>query len=148
MSGDPRYDRVTAQLSQDNELDFIDAFKQKGPCIILGSSWPEDHELWLPAINQFTELGVQFIIAPHDLNPDEIQRLSRKITADCLIYRGKPDTMNIKARVLIVNTIGHLSRIYAHGDLAYVGGGIGHSGLHNILELTNGLPIMIGPIFQ
>ena len=37
--------------------------------------------------------------------------------------------MNIKARVLIVNTIGHLSRIYAHGDLAYVGGGIGHSGL-------------------
>ena len=149
VSGDPRYDRVTAQLSQDNELDFIDAFKQKGPCIILGSSWPEDHDLWLPAINQFTELGVQFIIAPHDLNPDEIKRLSGKITADCLIYQGEPDVINNRAQVLIVNTIGHLSRIYAHGDLAYVGGGMGHSGLHNILEpAAFGLPIMIGPVFS
>jgi 3-deoxy-D-manno-octulosonic-acid transferase len=33
--------------------------------------------------------------------------------------------------------------------MAYVGGGMGHSGLHNILEpAAFGLPVIIGPIYK
>ncbi len=147
VSGDPRFDRVTSQLNQNNCLKFINSFKQDGPCVILGSSWPEDHDLWLPAINQFTPLGIQFIIAPHDLNSAEIKRLKRKINATCVVYREGNDKIHDRAQVLIMDTVGHLSRIYAHCNLAYVGGGLSHSGLHNILEPSIfGLPVLIGPI--
>jgi 3-deoxy-D-manno-octulosonic-acid transferase len=48
-------------------------------------------------------------------------------------------------RVVIVNTIGHLSYLYRYGTLAYIGGGFG-KGIHNILEAaTYGLPVIFGP---
>ncbi len=51
--------------------------------------------------------------------------------------------------VFIIDTIGILTKIYSYADIAYVGGGFGTSGLHNILEpATFGIPIVIGPNFQ
>ena len=147
LSGDTRFDRVWAQTKDNNALDFLDAFRSNDPCVILGSSWPEDHNIWIEAINEFAESQVKFIIAPHDLNPDEIIRLQHKIKLPCGVYSGSLTPEISTARVLIINTIGHLSRAYASADLAYVGGGMGHSGLHNILEpAAFGLPIFIGPI--
>jgi 3-deoxy-D-manno-octulosonic-acid transferase len=149
VSGDTRFDRVWAQSKQDNSLDFLEVFKRDEPCVILGSTWPEDHDLWVSAINELTPTGVRFIIAPHDLNPQEIQRLQGKISAPCAIYKGAIIPELSSASVLIINTIGHLSRSYASADLAYVGGGMGDSGLHNILEpAAFGLPIFIGPIHE
>lgn len=47
--------------------------------------------------------------------------------------------------VLVLDTVGLLSRCYAYGHISYVGGGMGTSGLHNILEpAAEGIPIMIG----
>jgi 3-deoxy-D-manno-octulosonic-acid transferase len=149
LSGDTRFDRVWAQTKQDNRLDFLQVFKTDEPCVILGSSWPEDHDLWISSINQFSQRGVRFIIAPHDLNPTEIHRLQSKITTPCAVYNGTITPDLTSARVLIINTIGHLSRAYASADMAYVGGGMGHSGLHNILEpAAFGLPVIIGPVYD
>jgi 3-deoxy-D-manno-octulosonic-acid transferase len=51
-------------------------------------------------------------------------------------------------RVVIVNTIGHLSHLYRYGTLAYIGGGFG-KGIHNILEAaTFGLPVIFGPNYR
>ena len=51
--------------------------------------------------------------------------------------------------VLIVDTIGLLTKIYSYADVAYVGGAMGNTGLHNILEpATFGVPILIGPHFN
>jgi 3-deoxy-D-manno-octulosonic-acid transferase len=49
------------------------------------------------------------------------------------------------ARVLIIDRMGLLSRLYAFGDLAYIGGGFGQ-GIHNTLEAaTWGVPVIFGP---
>jgi 3-deoxy-D-manno-octulosonic-acid transferase len=51
--------------------------------------------------------------------------------------------------VFIIDTIGILTKIYSYADIAYVGGGFGTAGLHNILEpATFGVPIIIGPNFS
>ena len=48
--------------------------------------------------------------------------------------------------VFIIDTIGILTKIYSYADIAYVGGGFGNPGVHNILEpATFGVPIVIGP---
>ena len=47
--------------------------------------------------------------------------------------------------MLIIDTIGLLSKIYSYADIAYVGGAMGNTGLHNILEpAVFGVPIIIG----
>ena len=51
--------------------------------------------------------------------------------------------------VFIIDTIGILTKIYSYADIAYVGGGFGNPGVHNILEpATFGVPIVIGPNFS
>lgn len=47
--------------------------------------------------------------------------------------------------MLIIDCIGLLTRIYNYADIAYVGGAMGTTGLHNILEAaTFGVPVIIG----
>jgi 3-deoxy-D-manno-octulosonic-acid transferase len=42
-----------------------------------------------------------------------------------------------------------LTKIYSYGDIAYVGGGFGNPGVHNLLEpATFGIPIVIGPNYS
>ena len=42
-----------------------------------------------------------------------------------------------------------LTKIYSYADIAYVGGAMGKTGLHNILEpATFGVPIVIGSHFE
>ena len=51
--------------------------------------------------------------------------------------------------VLIIDTIGLLSKIYSYADIAYVGGAIGTTGLHNTLEpAVFGIPVLIGPDYD
>ncbi len=48
--------------------------------------------------------------------------------------------------MFIIDTIGILSKIYSYADIAYVGGAMGTTGLHNTLEpAVFGIPIIIGP---
>jgi 3-deoxy-D-manno-octulosonic-acid transferase len=51
-------------------------------------------------------------------------------------------------RVLIVDTIGLLSRLYRYATVCYVGGGFG-KGIHNTLEAAvYGKPVMFGPNYK
>ena len=52
-----------------------------------------------------------------------------------------------ECQVLIIDTVGLLTKLYSYAEVAYIGGGIGMGakGLHNILEAaTFGVPIIIG----
>jgi len=52
------------------------------------------------------------------------------------------------ARVMIIDNIGMLSRLYQYGRYAYIGGGFG-KGIHNILEAAvYGIPVFYGPAFE
>ncbi|MFQ5889100.1 MAG: 3-deoxy-D-manno-octulosonic acid transferase [Gemmatimonadota bacterium] len=47
---------------------------------------------------------------------------------------------------LIVDVVGVLADLYAVADIAYVGGGFGHAGLHSVIEpAAAGLPVLVGP---
>lgn len=144
VSGDTRFDRVVAILEKDNSLDFIDQFKSNQKTIVIGSSWPKDEELLVSFINQSDE-NVKFIIAPHNIKSEQIQNLQRSITKSTVLFSEK-DGKNVQDfQVFIIDTIGILTKIYSYADIAYVGGGFGNPGVHNILEpATFGIPIVIG----
>ena|SRR6218665_1659972 len=148
ISGDTRFDRVVAILERDNSLDFIKQFKNETPTIVIGSSWPKDENLLANYINQTNE-NVKFIIAPHNIKAEQIQELKNSITKKTILFSEKEHQDLSAFDVLIVDTIGILTKIYSYADIAYVGGGFGNPGVHNILEpATFGIPIIVGPNFS
>lgn len=148
ISGDTRFDRVVAILERDNSLDFIDQFKNNTTTIVIGSSWPKDESLLVDYINQTAE-KVKFIIAPHNIKSEQIQELKKSISKKTILFSEKEEKDLSNYDVLIVDTIGILTKIYSYADIAYVGGGFGNPGVHNILEpATFGIPIIVGPNFS
>jgi 3-deoxy-D-manno-octulosonic-acid transferase len=147
ISGDTRFDRVVSILERDNSLDFIKLFKNNTITIVIGSSWPKDESLLVNYINQTNE-KVKFIIAPHNIKVEQIQELRNSITKKTVLFSEKENTDLSNYDVLIVDTIGILTKIYSYAEIAYVGGGFGNPGIHNILEpATFGIPIIVGPNF-
>jgi 3-deoxy-D-manno-octulosonic-acid transferase len=148
VSGDTRFDRVASILERDNTLDFIDAFKNGTTTIVAGSTWPKDEELLIEFINS-NSTDTKYIIAPHNIKQDQIHQLKNSCTKKVVLYSEKENKDLKDFDVFIIDTIGILTKIYRYADIAYVGGGFGHPGIHNILEpATFGIPIVIGPHFS
>jgi len=148
ISGDTRFDRVVAILERDNSLDFIEKFKDNKTTIVIGSSWPKDEELLVNYINQSSE-EIKFIIAPHNIKEEQISNLKSQITKKTVLFSEKNDIDLSNFNVFIIDTIGILTKIYSYADIAYVGGGFGNPGVHNLLEpATFGIPIIVGPNYS
>ncbi|WP_264548923.1 3-deoxy-D-manno-octulosonic acid transferase [Flavobacterium sp. N2820] len=161
VSGDTRFDRVVSILERDNSLDFIEQFKDNKTIIVMGSSWPKDENLLVNYINQSSD-EVKFIIAPHNIKSEQIQELKKSISKKTVLFSENVETRLIGSdvetrliaslqeyNVFIIDTIGILTKIYSYADIAYVGGGFGNPGVHNILEpATFGVPVVIGPNYS
>ena len=145
VSGDTRFDRVSAILERDNHLQFITEFKDDQLTIVVGSSWPKDEDLLVKFINSTTH-PVKFIIAPHNIKEEQGLQLQGLIKKKSILFSEKEGEELSEFDVLIVDTIGLLTKIYSEADIAYVGGGFGNPGVHNLLEpAAFGIPIIIGP---
>ena len=148
VSGDTRFDRVAAILEKDNDLDYISQFKNNTLTIVVGSSWPKDEALLLDFINSNT-LNVKFIIAPHNIKADQIEQLKNSITKKTVLFSEMQEKNLANFDVFIIDTVGILTKIYSYADIAFVGGGFGNPGVHNLLEpATFGVPIIIGPNYS
>jgi 3-deoxy-D-manno-octulosonic-acid transferase len=155
ISGDTRFDRVVSILERDNSLDFIEQFKDNKTTIVIGSSWPKDENLLVNYINNAAG-DIKFIIAPHNIKSEQIANLKSQITKTTILFSEKDEMLKQvqhdkleEFQVFIIDTIGILTKIYSYADIAYVGGGFGNPGVHNILEpATFGVPIVIGPNYS
>jgi 3-deoxy-D-manno-octulosonic-acid transferase len=148
VSGDTRFDRVNTILERDNTLDYVENFKNNQLTIVIGSSWPKDEALLIEYINQAPE-NVKFIIAPHNIKTEQIANLKSQIKKSIVLFSEKENKDLSNYNVFIIDTIGILTKIYSYGTIAYVGGGFGNPGIHNILEpATFGIPIVIGPNYS
>lgn len=153
ISGDTRFDRVSQQIERANHLAFIEEFlkvdtQEKPLCIVCGSTWAADEAVLLPYINR-APAHVKFVIAPHKIDSARIAQLERQLGVSNTRYTERTGKNSSRSRVLIVDTIGLLTKIYSYADIAYVGGAMGSTGLHNILEpATFGVPVLIGKNFE
>jgi len=92
------------------------------------------------------KLNVKIIIAPHSIDQDRIRSFQKAISSPSVLYSEKEGEQLSNYNVLIIDAIGLLTKIYSYADIAYVGGAVGTTGLHNILEpATFGIPVITGP---
>ncbi|MBK8808404.1 MAG: hypothetical protein IPO21_17955 [Bacteroidales bacterium] len=149
--GDARYDRI---LSKSESIKGLKIFDNDNFTLIAASVWKNDCEILLPALVKLAGdfPDIQFIIVPHEMSSTLFSFITHslenaKITVD--FYSAFSKTGNYcNARVAIIDTVGVLAQIYAHTQLAYVGGSFG-KGVHNVLEsAAYAQPVLYGPRYK
>ena len=140
--GDSRYDRVLKIFEKSKEIDGIKEFTNKKNTIVIGSAWKSDVEkIKNEIIRDLTD--TKYIIAPHNINSDEIEYLENTFINDTIKFSELPQK-NVRKRILIIDNIGMLSSIYKYGKIAFIGGGF-RGALHNTLEAAVwNLPVIYG----
>ncbi|WP_285652018.1 3-deoxy-D-manno-octulosonic acid transferase [Allomuricauda sp. NBRC 101325] len=147
VGGDTRLDRVSEILNRDNQLEFMDSFKGNQACFVAGSTWPEDEEILIELINS-SKTDMKFVIAPHEIKSAHIEKITSALQKKTVLYSEIINKDLSEFDVLIVDTIGLLTKIYSYANIAHVGGGFA-TGLHNTMEpAVFGIPIIIGPQYS
>lgn len=147
VSGDTRFDRVWNVSRQKKQFLLVENFKGNDKVLLAGSSWPPDEEMLVSFINDNAG-KYKFIIAPHEIKKEKIDKLVQDIKAETVKYSEIDNKNSTTASVLIIDCIGILLHLYAYCTVAYIGGGFGKS-IHNILEAaTYGKPVVFGPKYH
>lgn len=143
VTGDTRFDRVKQLRLRNNHVDFVEEFINSKKTLVFGSSWHAEEKI-AKMISE-KDPDVKMIIAPHDLK--RVENL-KEIFPSAILYselKNAPTLKRSNSQTLIVDSIGLLSKLYSHADVAVVGGGFHDAGLHNILEAaTFGAPVIFG----
>jgi 3-deoxy-D-manno-octulosonic-acid transferase len=146
LLGDIRYLRTKNIQSQLTDVpQNIKDFTHGKNTLILGSSWEaEENGLLKYLQNQTLKENQCIIIAPHDISKNHIDQIQQKFN-QFGAERFSNFANKTSTKILIIDSIGLLSRLYAFSNLAVIGGAFG-KGLHNIIEATAaGVPVIFGP---
>ena len=151
IAGDTRFDRVAAIARKFEPLTLIDQFCKDRKVIVAGSTWPDDEKQLSDVFSSANDPSLQLIIAPHEIDKSHLAQL-RILFPNALLYSDLT-TNNLLANryhgVLIIDTVGILSRLYHYAYIAYIGGGFTRDGIHNILEAAvYGKPVVFGPVYH
>lgn len=145
VSGDTRFDRVKEINRSARPVPLIENFLQQKKIVVAGSTWRDDETL-LQAYMAANK-DIKLILAPHEINKRHLQELGA-LFPDAVLYSSLQNQKE-DVQILIVDTIGLLSRLYQHATLTYVGGGFTKDGIHNVLEAAVwARPVVFGPNYK
>ena len=149
LMGDSRFDRVNSLLNQNNTIENIKSFINNKICIVAGSTWTQDESLIIDYLKSSNKENLRWIIAPHQIDLSKINAFQKKLNSTSVLLSNL-DKINSKYfKILIIDCVGILTKIYSYANISYVGGAMGNSGLHNILEpAIFKCPIVIGKNYE
>lgn len=156
LAGDTRYDRVN-QIVQAAERDavvekFLEGYD--GKVLVAGSTWPPDEQLLARLRESKKWFPERIVIAPHEIHEEHLRSIEALFPdsirySECInaLTQSHNNTFT-HSKVLIIDNIGLLSKLYRYATVAYIGGGFG-VGIHNILEaVAYGKPVVFGPNYH
>ncbi len=116
---------------------------------LAGSTHKGEDEIILNVFNRLKQefQNLKLIIAPRHLDRvDSIVEIIKNITPDCKTgFRSKNDDFQ-NNDIIILDTLGELSRMYSIADIAFIGGSFNNTGGHNPLEaVIYSKPVISGP---
>jgi 3-deoxy-D-manno-octulosonic-acid transferase len=148
VAGDTRFDRVITVARTAAPIERFEALSRRFKLLIAGSTWAEDEQLLasvLPALPPDWKL----IIVPHEVDEERISSVEKLFAGRIRRWSALQENTVLNQQVMVVDTIGLLLKIYRYGSIAWIGGGLGKGGVHNVLEAAvYGLPCAHGPVYE
>ena len=150
--GNPRYDHVKSTADKFTTEHTKSVLNRKKR-IIFASIHDEDeriiYESVLRLLNDYKSLSILWV--PHEPIPSVIdasvqrfEELGFKVS----VFSKQTPYDKDDPKVIVVDVVGVLSRLYWDGIIAYVGGGFS-TGIHNVMEPAIArLPILFGPQYE
>ena len=155
VTGNTKFDQTYAEVTPEDLAAYkteLGLGEDTYPVIVAGSTHAPEEDIVLTAFSRLRKQypKARLVIAPRRIERvDEIRRLTGKFGYGNGL-RSKLKKSNgprPEYPVVLIDTIGELGRIYAVGDIVYVGGSLkkGYGG-HNVLEpAAHAKPILVGP---
>ena len=157
VAGDTRFDRVAEVLRDQREISQLMRFTEPEispvhfdaappKVIVAGSTWPKDEELLARYLSEHPD--IKLVLTPHEIGAGHLHQIFNLFQGQ-LVRFSEATLMNVNTnRVLLIDRMGMLSRLYRFATVAYVGGGFG-AGIHNTLEAAvYGVPVVFGPRYH
>jgi len=149
VSGDTRFDRVIEIAESFQPIPPIEQFIGNAKTIVAGSTWKEDEEALKKSFELINDPNLKLIIAPHEIDITRINDLEKLFPRSQKFSQLTGDQPPATSKILIIDNIGMLSRLYKYGHITYVGGGFTKDGVHNVLEAAvYGKPVVFGPNYK
>lgn len=152
VTGDPRHDRILERRADLAPATAIRQWAGDAPVLIAASLEPSDDAVVATALARLTRHAStpRAVVVPHDATPPRLAGLRRHLSKAGLGWnpwtRGSARPPDPAVPVVTVGSRGLLGDLYLGADLAYVGGGFRHGGLHAVAEpAAVGLPVLVGP---
>ena len=157
VTGNTKFDQTYAEVSPEDLAAYkieLGLGEDAWPVIVAGSTHRTEEEA---VLTSFTALRKKYpharlVIAPRKLNRiEEIKKVNAKFG---YAMASRSELKDIEGRrpefpVILLDTIGELGRIYAIGDIVFVGGSLVRYGGHNVLEpAAHAKPILVGPSME
>ena len=156
VTGNTKFDQTYAEVTPEDlskyreELGIGNAY----PVIVAGSTHPGEEKVLFQSFQSVRKEypDARLVIAPRKTTrADEIAKLASSYGYETG-YRSvmkEQEGARKNYPVLLIDTIGELGRIYAIGDVVFVGGSFSNTGGHNVLEpAAHAKPIIVGPSMQ
>lgn len=135
VTGDTRYDRVFSNRQEWQPIPemnyFLGESYSRQNVLLLGSCWAAEIEMMLGIWATFPA-NVKLIFAPHEIHKTQIAKYMTRFPTESILF-SEIATCQPSHRILWVDNVGMLAKMYAYSGIAFVGGGF-QKALHNILE--------------
>ena len=146
VSGDTRFDRVIRAAEHAATLAIADEFCAGYKIIVAGSTWKEDETMLHKAMELLSDQW-RMILVPHEIDESHLREIE-KLYGNNMV-RWSQWNSNTDKRVLLVDKVGLLMQLYKYSRVAWIGGGFGKDGVHNVLEAAvYGVPVFYGHIYH
>lgn len=154
-SNDTRFDRIIQKVKEFKANPYFDndLLAEKN-VIVAGSSWEPDEDILINAYNKLKDdnCNLLLVLVPHEPTEKHIKRMLSLQNEFVLLSEIDNIKIDIKdvlkdKKIIIVDSIGKLLKLYANADIAYIGGAFG-VGVHSVTEPAGyGVPLICGKGF-
>lgn len=149
VAGSTKYDQAVPEFS-DSELTQLAqslGLTREEPIFVAGSVRPGELEIVLDVFEtaKKTVPTLQLLLAPR--HPERFEDAAAAISRRGLVFNRRSAGSAARSQaVLLLDSLGELSRVYALSTVAFVGGTLENIGGHNPLEpAAHRAPVILGP---
>ena len=138
VTGNSKYDLVPVLSDQDAIAEFRKSFfENDAPVLVLASLRPGEEQYWFPALQHAREhdLTLNVIVAPR--HAEKFQFFADSLASHGLPFVRRSEKQNAalgRSGIVLLDTLGELSRVFAFAQAAFVGATLVEIGGHNPLE--------------